>query len=394
MSELIQKNDDRITIHWKLLTGASALVLTAYISSADVANAEDASRPTIWIEVGADMNHINGQGPAFVPDFLSAYPTSTVLWHGVTPVEAQKPPLFNFGEEAKISFQPDGSDWVFSAGVHIGRSSSKRRVHHQTTGIHYTKYASGVPVSQASAGKFNFFTHEKFATTTAARKDSYTLLDFTAGKDVGLGLFGRDGSSVLSGGVRIAQFASHSSVQMRARPDLSFKYYPSASNPNRINLGPNFHSYYITGHAERSFRGIGPSLSWSASAPFAGNLQNGEISVDWGANVSVLFGKQKTRVRHHEGGYYQSAIRILEGYDVPGTVYQNNPPAQDRSRSVTVPNVGGSIGLSYRYAGAKLSIGYRADFFFGAMDTGIDKAKKSNLTFNGPYASISIGLGD
>ena len=34
MSELIQKNDNRATIRWKLLTGASALALTAYVSSA------------------------------------------------------------------------------------------------------------------------------------------------------------------------------------------------------------------------------------------------------------------------------------------------------------------------------------------------------------------------
>jgi hypothetical protein len=29
-----------------------------------------------------------------------------------------------------------------------------------------------------------------------------------------------------------------------------------------------------------------------------------------------------------------------------------------------------------------------------AFDRGIDTHKTSNLTFNGPYASISIGLGD
>ena len=41
MSELIQKNDNRATIRWKLLTGASALALTAYVSSAAIAKAED-----------------------------------------------------------------------------------------------------------------------------------------------------------------------------------------------------------------------------------------------------------------------------------------------------------------------------------------------------------------
>ena len=52
------------------------------------------------------------------------------------------------------------------------------------------------------------------------------------------------------------------------------------------------------------------------------------------------------------------------------------------------------LGLSWRVQDFKVSMGYRADFFFGAMDTGIDAAKKSNTTFNGPYASISVGLGN
>ena len=47
-----------------------------------------------------------------------------------------------------------------------------------------------------------------------------------------------------------------------------------------------------------------------------------------------------------------------------------------------------------KYPNFKFSIGYRYDTFLNAMDTGIDVAKKSNLTFQGPYASISIGLGD
>ena len=43
MSELIQKHDNRATIRWKLLTGASALALTAYVSSTAMAGAEDAT---------------------------------------------------------------------------------------------------------------------------------------------------------------------------------------------------------------------------------------------------------------------------------------------------------------------------------------------------------------
>lgn len=41
----------------------------------------------------------------------------------------------------------------------------------------------------------------------------------------------------------------------------------------------------------------------------------------------------------------------------------------------------------------KLSLGYRADFFFGAIDGGIDARKSETVGFYGPFASIGIGLG-
>ena len=101
-------------------------------------------------------------------------------------------------------------------------------------------------------------------------------------------------------------------------------------------------------------------------------------------------------MRHQETAHYVSKFDLNKYY----ALAYHHPSAghptagHDINRSVTVPNVGGSLGLSYRYQDAKISLGYRTDFFFGAMDTGIDAVKKSNLTFNGPYASISFGIGD
>ena len=59
-----------------------------------------------------------------------------------------------------------------------------------------------------------------------------------------------------------------------------------------------------------------------------------------------------------------------------------------------MPNLGGFAGLSYRMQDFKVSFGYRADFFFNAIDGGIDTRKEENRGFFGPYASISVGLGD
>ena len=45
-----------------------------------------------------------------------------------------------------------------------------------------------------------------------------------------------------------------------------------------------------------------------------------------------------------------------------------------------------------RYTDAKVSLGYRADTFFGAMDGGQETAKKENRGFYGPYLNVSFGL--
>ncbi len=72
---------------------------------------------------------------------------------------------------------------------------------------------------------------------------------------------------------------------------------------------------------------------------------------------------------------------------------RHNTLNRTQSRRVTVPNLGGFAALSYRFTNAKLSMGYRADFFFGALDRGLDTHNSVTTGFNGPYATIAIGLG-
>jgi iron complex outermembrane recepter protein len=153
--------------------------------------------------------------------------------------------------------------------------------------------------------------------------------------------------------------------------------------------------------AERSFKGIGPSLSWNATMPIAGDVQKGELDLDWGINGSILFGKQKANIHHHttaryfKSKYYHSFITPggYRHHDHYQPLYDHNG-GRDQSRSGTVPNIGANIGLSYRIENTKISLGYRTDNFFGAMDGGIDKAKRTTLSFNGLYASVSVGIGD
>jgi hypothetical protein len=163
---------------------------------------------------------------------------------------------------------------------------------------------------------------------------------------------------------------------------------------------PQHTNYAGFASAHRSFHGVGPSLSWDASARLAGAKETSEVFFDWGVNASVLFGRQKAEGAHHTSAHFYSKYKASLGTGAPlagyALIYGNDPAhnrAHARSHSVVVPNVGGFAGLSFRYANAKVSMGYRADLFFGAIDGGVDARKTYDRDFYGPFATISIGLG-
>jgi len=380
MSELIQKNDNRATIRWKLLTSASALALTAYVSAA---RAEDASRPTIWIELGGQVEQIEGAGSPFTAPFMSVTPTPPP-YKGISFPDIQHPARLAFGEEGKITFQPEDSDWVFSAGIRYGRSHKNRHVHHQMSGIpphYYLTYSGFIQASRLYASPF--------ADARTLYNEHHAILDFSAGRDVGLGMLGHDGISRISAGVRIAQFTARSSTGVYAIPSVE-AFFPFTWIYFRE---AEFKQYRMQAQAERSFEGIGPSLSWDASAPLAGNASDGELMLDWGLNAAMLFGRQKAKTAHSTHAYQLTFPPNIVGTGSYTTLYQTPRSYHStRSRRVIVPNLGGYAAISVKYPNVKFSLGYRYDAFLKAMDTGIDATKKSNLTFNGPYVSISVGF--
>jgi iron complex outermembrane receptor protein len=404
MSELIQKNDNRTTIRWKLLTGASALVLTAYVSSAGLAQAEDASQPQLWIELGGQLNRQQASLEPYAPPFAAMTPSIFA-----PPQNSETPPAYGFDETAAMTFQPKGSDWLFSASIRYGRASGNKHVRQQSypgSYAHYSKQLWERNFQQHHAGSALTFMLStppiaaRFSDLRAKQSEIHTIVDFQAGKDVGLGLFGGNASSSLDVGIRFAQFTSRSRVALDENPDWGFvtgiyKHNFTVKYVTRQEVYQPYHSFSGKFQADRDFHGIGPSLTWNSSVPFAGNSQDGELTLDWGVNGSVLFGRQRVKMSHQTTGRYHVRGNTRH-HNTPGliTTYQNPATPHTRSRNVTVPNVGGSVGLSWKLQNFKMSLGYRADFFFNAIDGGIDARKSENRAFYGPYASISIGLGD
>jgi len=397
MSELIQKNDNRAAVRWKLLTGVSALALTGYVSSASLVHAEDSNRPQVWIELGGQLNRLDDGQEAFAPEFPNSPPRPSTF----SPSQKfEYPTRLGLDEYGAISIQSEASDWIFSASVRYGRSGTSRHVHQQTNPKAHKFHYSVTLYNPPHVGTQSWQpSAARFADTDVQKNgETHAVLDFQAGKDVGLGfLGGKNGTSVINAGVRFAQFSSRSNVVIKSDPDWHFNYTylpPSFLNllhatNSKLVIGQPFHSNLASLQAERSFHGIGPSLSWNASAPIAGNVQDGELVADWGLNAALLFGRQRAKVHHQTTGRYHGA-----NYPLGSRVITYHPAPVDatRSRSVTVPNVGAFAGLSFQFSAAKVSAGYRADFFFGAMDGGIDTRQTENVGFHGPYATISIGL--
>lgn len=390
MSELIQIANNRGLFQKHLLVTASSLALAACMASCDLALADDTEHPTVWIELGGQMERPQGVTSPVIAPFMTRN-TDTEVYQGASFIESQRQGRFAFGAEGKITFQPTDSDWKFSAGVRYGRSHASRHLHKQTAGL------PPIPFYYSYAGNrydsFQTFSSVAVADSKTENSERHVIVDFSVGKDVGLGLFGRGGTSTVSAGVRFASFTASSSAYITGRPFINTHFENVYLFSGLVKLHepfPTFHQYTMFASATRSFGGIGPSLSWDASTPVLGNAENAELTLDWGINGALLFGRQKAKTSHTTQAYRQYRSKYSTSYQ---QTYHHHPAPRDRSRSVVVPNIGGFAGFSVRYPNAKVSFGYRADYFFGAMDTGIDVRSTKDVGFRGPYATLSIGLG-
>jgi hypothetical protein len=349
MSELRNANRNRDHIRRQLLATVSIGVLLAAISTAVEADDGSSDRAPFWIELGGQFAGDQNPHQAFLSPFI---PAAQPPFEIISPAEVEKPASTSLDGSAKISFEPVGTNWIFSAGVTFGRSGRNQFLRQMT--------------QQPDQGTHGVYV--AYQNVTSKSTQSHAILDFSAGKDVGLGGI----NSSINLGVRYVQFTTKSDALIQSQP---------------TNVG-FFHPYHrIKAHllADRKFTGVGPSLSWDASAAIIGNHNNGEIAIDWGVNGAVLFGRQSIRGHHQTTNVYYT-------YYYSKSHHRYSAPL-NRSKQVTVPNVGGFAGLSWRYPNAKVSVGYRADFFFGAMDGGIDTAHRENVGFYGPFASVSVGLG-
>ncbi len=386
MSELINTKSRNANFRHHLLANVSLLALigAAYAPAGALASSADEDRPTVWIELGGQLERVDTPQSVFAPAFFGVSPPNAVS----PMVNSQRPSRYNNGAEGKITFLPGGTDWVVSAAIRYGKTQSARHQHYESPGLPTIFGTFNHKVTQRNPVK------KVFGDGQANSHQSDFVLDFQVGKDVGLGMFGSGGNSVVSAGVRYAQFTFSSDTTLHARPVYNFDppvTYGAGKYHRSIRL-PYFHNYTAVLHSMRNTHAVGPAVSWDASLPVAGSKSGTMIDFDWGLNAAALFGRQRTHTDHRTTGY-SLHYEVPAGAAVKVSAHYSQATSHDRSKSIFVPNVGGFAAVSLKFPNAKVSLGYRADFFFNATDNGIDTRNMANQSFYGPFATISIGLG-
>ncbi len=389
MSELVNTQNRNPQLRWRLLATVSAIALAAHIVPA---TAQDASRPTVWIELGAQYENVTGQNDPFVPHYDAdardlGFPSITEIENALGK---------SFGGEGSLSFQPHASDWIFMASARYGRTHTARAAHAE-------KALIGPPVAQyltpggkhlkTGGGNAYLVTPSAMAYVdqSADNTESHAIVDFQVGKDVGLGLFGRGTESTFGFGARYAQMSASSQLNSHTLPDTEFAVKQGVF-PGKYVIQQTHHNSASFAERYSDFRALGPSLSLSNATSLIGNVDDGRLSLDWGANIAVLFGRQRTHVSHqtttrkHGGGGSYAGADVIVSQVTGGD-------NRTTSRHIIIPNVGGFAAVSYRFTNAKISAGYRADFFFGALDRGLDTRDAATLGFHGPFATVAFGFG-
>ena len=339
MNELVGISNAASDRRWRLLVGVSVVALIGAASGPQAAaSGEDSDHPTVWIELGGQLERVEGGQKAFLPPFTTIQSTPSP-YEPVSPAEAQRPPRYSIGGEAELTFAPNGTDWAFTAAVRYGRAKGGKRLHQQTAVVKQFANPKYVVLPSVYPTPIATTKGQELFESNGVERSSHTILDFKAGKDVGLGLFGRHGFSKINAGVRFAEFTSSSHVTMHARPTFTFESMPFFYSLLSLPF-PRHDDYSARADEARSFRGIGPAVSWDASTLLMGNAESGKVSVDWALNAAILFGRQKANGSEYaSAGHYEGRFGQTANGPATFTPLYHRSSSHRRAHSVVVPNI-------------------------------------------------------
>ncbi len=120
MSEMTKPLDKRTNLRAKLLTTASGTVLLVAICASQTAAAADADLPIVWIELGGAFTQLENGQEAYLPPFVLG--ATRLPFITMSPAGIEKAAPTSWDGNAKLTFDPAGTDWILSAGIIYGRS--------------------------------------------------------------------------------------------------------------------------------------------------------------------------------------------------------------------------------------------------------------------------------
>lgn len=234
-------------------------------------------------------------------------------------------PLIGLGGGLGITYQPALSPWSFGVNARYGTTEKKSK------SLAFTSAPSTSGVA------------------TDKRKSSHFIVDFTVGRDMGLGLTpAGDPMLQLQAGLRFA----HLEDKLDEQAIVTF-------GPPRT-LGTS---------VKRSFTGFGPRLGVAMSMPVAASL-----SLDGTAGAALLYGRATEKVTLTNAGA------------VTG-VFKNN-------KNGWIPGIDASLAVAYALnPSAKVSLGYRVEAYFNAYSVAFPAGgdiQDKDFIVHGPYAEAKI----
>jgi iron complex outermembrane receptor protein len=327
----------------------------------------------VTVEIGGGATHVDADVETYAPEWLELYSPE---FPGVLAVDDE--PL-DWGDmrDVKLTYAP-ARDWRISAAYRFGKTNGgDRKAGYEHVDGNIVK---GIQTIYVTSDPNHWV-------GTVSDQEQYDIIDFTVGREFGVGLLGERGRSMLSAGVRYADFRSDSSVKMDGIPD---RYVPEYTGPKYTTV--RYHTQYTTTlDSNRGFEGVGPALSWDASLRLFGDEDRGHADLDWTVGAAALFGKQTVNSEEDILERFFTGIAAFNSV-VPESVFEDTV-SRSQTEDVTVPNVSLSLGVSYSIDRVKVSTGYIYDRFFDVIDGGVDEAQQFDRTIHGPYLKLSLGFG-
>jgi hypothetical protein len=330
------------------------------------------------LELGGQVQRQDTPTDALTPLFMDSQPAALNTAGSLGDSDLD----WGDGREAKVTWRPDSGPWQVSAGVRFGKQNGSGRRH--------AEFETDPACAYGGAYYYKcpifMYTQTNSSDLASVRHEEHQIIEFTVGRDLGLGGLSR---SSVAAGLRYAQFTSAATANAQSIYwDFQHGWYIPYTSSYVRSRGDL--------KADREFEGTGPVLSWEASKSLLGSQDAGHVDIDWSIGGGVLFGKQTTSITGLETAalYERTGYEISRNYWLPRTGdLDETPVAIGRSRSVTVPMVDLSLGISYAIDGFRIGAGYRWERYFDALDGGQSEARDVDRTIDGPYFKIAVGFG-